>query len=164
MLQRHGWTLFAHPLFLGQLDRLTAAAARARRKDPKSWQANANVRLLAALRELVLNRVPRNPLAAEYRQGNTLGGENRHWFRAKFGANRFRLFFRADSASRIIVYTWFNNRDSFRKAGATTDPYVAFSGMLARNNPPGDWVALLALASAPEATSRLRAIATDPDC
>jgi toxin YhaV len=161
--QRHGWTLFAHPLFLDQLERLTAAAARARRTDPKSWQANANVKLLAALRELVLNRVPRNPLAAEYRQGNTLGGGNRHWFRAKFGANRFRLFFRADSASRIIVYAWFNNRDSLRKAGATTDPYVVFSGTLARENPPSEGTTLLSQASAPEAVSRLGTIASDPD-
>jgi toxin YhaV len=163
VLQRHGWALFAHPLFLDQLDRLTAAATRARRTDPKNWQANANVKLLAALRELVLNRVPRNPLAAEYRQDNTLGGEKRHWFRAKFGANRFRLFFRADSASRIIVCTWFNNRDSLRKAGAATDPYAIFSGMLDHDNPPKEWTALLSLASAPEAVSRLRARSTDPD-
>jgi toxin YhaV len=163
MLQRHGRTLFAHPLFLDQLDRLTAAAVRAKRADRKGWQANANVRLLAALRELVLERVPRNPLAAEFRQGNTLGAENRHWFRAKFGANRFRLFFRADSATRIIVYTWFNNRDTLRKAGATTDPYVVFSGMLARDNPPNEWLALLARANAPEALGRLGTLAGDPD-
>ena len=163
MLQRHGWTLFAHPLFLDQLDRLTTAAVRARQADRKGWQANANVRLLAALRELVLEPVPRNPLAAEFRQGNTLGAENRHWFRVKFGANRFRLFFRADSVSRIIVYTWFNNRDTLRKAGATTDPYVVFSGMLARDNPPNEWPALLALASAPDTVSRLGSITSDPD-
>jgi toxin YhaV len=163
MLQRHGWTLFAHPLFLDQLERLTSAAVRARRADPRGWQSNANVRLLAAVRELVLERVPRDPLSAEYRQGNTLGVEHRHWFRAKFGANRFRLFFRADSASRIIVYAWFNNRDTLRKAGATTDPYVVFSGMLARDNPPNDWAGLLASASGPEPTGRLRGFATDPN-
>jgi toxin YhaV len=163
MLPRHGWALFAHPLFLDQLERLAAAAARARRSDPNNWRSNANVRLLAALRELVLERVPRDPLAAEYRQGNTLGAQNRHWFRAKFGANRFRLFFRADSSARIIVYAWFNNRDTLRKAGAITDPYVVFSGMLARDNPPGDWAALRASASTPTATGRLSAGVTDPD-
>jgi toxin YhaV len=114
------------------------------------------------LRELVLERVPCNPLSTEYRQGNTLGAEHRHRFRAKFGANRFRLFFRADSASRIIVYTWVNDHGTLRKAGATTDPYVVFSGMLARGNPPSDWTALLAAASGRDAASRLRAIATDP--
>jgi hypothetical protein len=33
--------------------------------------------------------------------------------------------------------------------------------MLARDNPPNDWAGLLASASGPEATGRLRAIATD---
>lgn len=32
---------------------------------------------------------PRDPLAPEFRQGNTLGRERRHWFRARFGGNRF---------------------------------------------------------------------------
>src|SRR5580658_280039 len=157
MLQRHGWTLIAHPLFLDQFEKLIAAAARARRADPDGLRGNANVKLLAAVLELVLDRIPRDPLSAEYRQGNTLGAEHRHWFRAKFGANRFRLFFRADSASRVIVYAWFNNRDTLRKAGASTDPYVVFSGMLARENPPGDWATLVATANAPEAVERLRA-------
>ncbi len=45
----------------------------------------------------------------------------RHWFRVKFGANRFRLFFRADSASRIVVHAWVNDRDTLRKVGAASE-------------------------------------------
>jgi hypothetical protein len=45
MLRAHGWVLFAHPLFLGQVERLTAAAERARAKDPDGYRQNANVRL-----------------------------------------------------------------------------------------------------------------------
>jgi toxin YhaV len=130
---------------------------------PDGSRGNANVKLLAAVLDLMLDRVPRDPLSAEYRQGNTLVAGHRHWFRTKFGANRFRLFFRADSASRIIVYAWVNDRDTLRKAGATTDPYVVFSGTLARDDPPGDWAALLATAGGPEAATRLRAITTDPE-
>lgn len=161
MLQRHGWTLFAHPLFLDQLDRLIAAAERARRADPQGWKGNANVKLLAMLRDLLLDRVPLDPLGPAFRQGNTLGPGHRHWFRAKFGAGRFRLFFRADSASRIVVYAWVNDRDTLRKSGAASDPYAVFAAMLSHGNPPGDWGALLASASAPEATDRLAAI-TEP--
>jgi len=163
MPRRHGWTLFAHPLFLDQLERLTAAAERTRRANPRGWKSNANVRLLAILRDLLLDTVPRDPLSPECRQGNTLGTANRHWFRAKFGANRFGLFFRVDSASRIIVYGWVNDRDTLRKAGSANDPYAVFAGMPARGNPPGDWVALLAAASAPDAAVRLGALATDPN-
>ncbi len=128
------------------------AVERARRSDPEGWRHKADARLLSALRLLALERIPRDPLAPEFRQGNTLGREHRHWFRAKFGASRFRLFFRADSRARIIVYAWVNDRDTLRKAGAGTDPYAVFGRMLASGNPPGDWAALLATATTPEAS------------
>jgi toxin YhaV len=162
VLQRHGWQLFAHPLLLGQLDQLTVAADRARRRDPDHWRGNANVKLLAVLRDLMLDRVPINPLGAEFRQGNTLGPAHRHWFRAKFGGNRFRLFFRADSASRIIVYAWVNDRDTLRKSGAASDPYAVFARMLGSGNPPDDWRTLLDAARDPELEQRfLRGVAPD---
>jgi toxin YhaV len=162
MLQRHGWRLASHPQLLDQSDKLIAAAERARRSDPARWQGNANVKLLANLRDLMLDRVPSDPLAAEFRQGNTLGPTHRHWFRAKFGANRFRLFFRADSASRIIVYTWVNDRDTLRKAGAASDPYAVFARMLAHGSPPDDWPKLLAAAQDPATAQRLAAVAPEP--
>ncbi|MGR3715213.1 MAG: type II toxin-antitoxin system YhaV family toxin [Thermohalobaculum sp.] len=145
-MERHGWRLFGHPLLIAQLERMVAAAERARQADPIGWQGNANVKLLAALREVMFERVPRDPLAPEFRQGNTLGPAHRHWLRAKFGANRFRLFFRADSASRVVVYAWVNDRDTLRKAGAASDPYAVFGRMLGRGNPPGDWAELVAAA------------------
>lgn len=144
MLERHGWRLYAHPLFLDQLERLLASVERAKRSDPKGWQGKADARLLAALTSLVLDRIPRAPLSPEFRQGNTLGKDRRHWFRAKFGGNRFRLFFRADSQAHVIVYAWVNDRDTLRKAGAGTDPYAVLARMLANGNPPDDWPALLA--------------------
>lgn len=152
--ERHGWRLYAHPLFLDQLERLLGAVERAKRSDPQGWRGKADARLLAALRGLVLDRIPRDPLAAEFRQGNTLGRDRRHWFRAKFGGNRFRLFFRADSRARVVVYAWVNDRDTLRKAGAGTDPYAVFARMLEQGNPPDDWPALLAQAQASEAARR----------
>jgi toxin YhaV len=157
VLERHGWRLAGHPLLLDQLDRLIIAAERARQSDPAGWQRNANVKLLATLRDLMLDRAPRDPLAAEFRQGNTLGPAHRHWFRAKFGANRFRLFFRADSASRVVVYAWVSDRDTLRKAGAATDPYAVFAGMLAHGNPPDDRSRLLAAVQDPAAMQRFAA-------
>ena len=156
-MTRHGWYLLAHPLFLDQLERLLAAVERAKRADPEGWQGKADARLLAALRALLLDRIPRDPLAAEFRQGNTLGPAHRHWFRAKFGGNRFRLFFRADSRAKVIVYAWVNDRDTLRKAGAGTDPYAVFDRMLGHGNPPDDWPALLAAAQAPDAQRRFNA-------
>jgi toxin YhaV len=162
MPQHQGWSLFGHPLLLDQLDRLIVASQRARQSDPVGWQSNANVKLLATLRDLMLDRVLRDPLAPEFRQGNTLGAAHRHWFRAKFGANRFRLFFRADSAARIIVYAWVNDRDTLRKAGAPSDPYAVFARVLASGNPPDDWPALLATARNPKEAQRFAAVAAKP--
>jgi toxin YhaV len=121
VLERHGWRLHAHPLFLDQIERLLAAVERAKRSDPEGWQGKADTRLLAAICALILDRIPRDPLAPEFRQGNTLGREHRHWFRAK-----------------LIVYAWVNDRDTLRKAGAGTDPYAVFGRMLASGNPPDD--------------------------
>ncbi len=162
MLQRHGWGLLGHTLLLNQLDKLIVAAERARQSDPAGWQGNANVKLLSALRDLMLDRVPHDPLEAAFRQGNTLGPAHRHWFRAKFGANRFRLFFRADSAARVVVYAWVNDRDTLRKVGTASDPYAVFAGMLAGGNPPDDWPKLLAAAQDPAVAERFAAIAPKP--
>ncbi len=162
MLERHGWTLHAHPLFLDQLERLLAAVERAKRADPGGWQGKADTKLLAALQALILDRIPRDPLAPEFRQGNTLGRAHRHWFRAKFAGNRFRLFFRADSQAKVIVYAWVNDRDTLRKAGAGTDPYAVFTRMLAGGNPPDDWPTLLAAATEAGAQRRFNAAGADP--
>jgi toxin YhaV len=156
-LSRNGWRLLAHPLFLDQLERLVASVERARRADPAGWAGRADAKLLTAIRTLVLDRIPRDPLAPEFRQGNTLGTARRHWFRAKFGGNRFRLFYRADSRARVIVYAWVNDRDTLRKAGAATDPYAVFAAMLAGGNPPDDWPALMAAAER-EVAARLAAL------
>jgi toxin YhaV len=162
VLQRHGWGLLAHKLLLDQLDRLMNAAERARQSDPAGWQGNANVKLLASLRDLMLDRVPRDPFAATFRQGNTLGPGHRHWFRATFGGNRFRLFFRADSTARIVVYAWVNDRDTLRKAGAASDPYAVFAGMLSAGEPPDDWPRLLTAAQDPSTAARFAAAAHGP--
>ena len=135
---------------------------RAKRSDPQECRSKADARLLAALRALVLDRVPRDPLAPEFRQGGALDPARRHWFRAKFGGNRFRLFFRADSRAKVVVYAWVNDRDTLCKAGAATDPYAVFAGMLAGGNPPDDWPALLAAAQAPEAVRRFGTAEDEP--
>lgn len=141
-MQRHGWTLLFHDGLIGQLQRLRAAAKRARKNDPEGFHTNANVKLFRALSRLMLNTVPGDPSRDEYRQGNTLGHAHRHWRRAKIG-RRFRLFFRYDSKARIIIYAWVNDAQSLRSSGSASDPYAVFEKMLGRKNPPNDWGALV---------------------
>jgi toxin YhaV len=139
----NGWTLYAHPLFSEQLDRLTAAVEKAKRKDPKNYQSSANAKLLAQLHRLAFETIPVDPARPEFRQGGTLGPSRKHWFRAKFGGGRFRLFFRYSSSAKIIVYAWVNDSDTLRTYGARTDAYAVFKAMLDRGNPPEGWDALL---------------------
>src|SRR5438128_4745395 len=133
----NGWTLLFHQALIGQVKTLADACQRARRADAKNFRSNANVKLFAALAKLMLD-----PSRPEYRQGNTLGEAYRHWFRAKF-FGRFRLFFRYDSRSRIIVYAWVNDERSLRQRGGKSDPYEVFRRMLASGNPPNEWAALI---------------------
>jgi toxin YhaV len=141
-MQRHGWTLLFHACVVEQLQKLQAAAKRAQKNDPSGFESNANVKLLRALSQVMMDGVPTNPAREEYRQGNTLGHEHRHWRRVKIG-RRFRLFFRYDSKANIIVFAWGNDEQTLRASGSKSDPYAVFEKMLERGNPPDDWAALI---------------------
>ena len=140
----NGWTLYAHPLFLDQLERLTGAVEKAERKTPDGYAASADAKLLAALRKLMLEVIPGDPTRPEFRQGGTLGPDRKHWFRAKFGGGRFRLFFRYSTRGKIIIYAWVNDRDTLRTYGAKNDAYAVFRSMLDKGNPPEGWAELVA--------------------
>lgn len=139
----NGWTLFAHPLFLDQLEALISQVEKLRARDPKGYvQKNASKRLAAIVR-LTFEIIPQEPTRADYRQGNALGDEHRHWFRAKF-FQQYRLFFRYHRQSKIIVYAWVNDEDTKRAYESGDDAYRVFRRMLETGHPPDDWNALLA--------------------
>ncbi|MCJ2139621.1 type II toxin-antitoxin system YhaV family toxin [Methylobacterium sp. E-066] len=147
--ERNGWRLYRASAFMASLAPLTAEVARLAEADPSSYAAHPKAKLLARIRQLIVDEIPRDPNARAYALGNTLGPEHRHWRRAKF-LQRFRLFFRFDSASRIIVYAWVNDENTLRKAGSRSDPYTVFAQRLNAGDPPDDWDDLLADASKAE--------------
>ena len=102
--------------------------------------------LLASIYHAITQLVPSNPDAPEFRLGKALGNDHTHWRRVKKGMpDRYRLFFRFSSAPvKVIVYVWFNDEYTLRKAGSKTDVYAAFKRMLARGVVPSDIGALLA--------------------
>lgn len=140
MIQRHGWILLFHACVSAQLQKLHAAAERAKQQDPNGF--DANVRLFNALSKLIFEAVPSDPNREEYRQGNTMGPAFRHWRRAKIG-RRFRLFFRFDSKSKIIIFAWVNDENTLRSSGSKNDPYAVFQRMLEKDHPPDDWATLV---------------------
>ena len=144
-LSANGWTLFAHPLFLDQIEALVARVEALRVKDPVGYTKKNATKRLTAIATLAFELIPQDPARPEYRQGSTLGDDRKHWFRAKF-FQQYRLFFRYHQASRIIVFAWVNDEDTKRAYERSDDAYRVFQKMLKRGHPPDDWENLLAQA------------------
>ena len=136
------WRLFVHPAFSEPFDALVDEVARLQKTDPRGYTQHPKAKLLKRIVDLVEKEIPRDPGAAEYNLGNTLGPAHRHWRRAKF-LGRFRLFFRYNSKAEVIIYAWVNDENTLRKAGGGNDPYHLFSGMLRKGRPPDDWEDLM---------------------
>jgi toxin YhaV len=142
----NGWTLFAHPLFVEQYEALTGKVEKLKAKEPTGYIKKNATKRLAAIHKLAFEIIPQDPTKPEYRQGATLGDNNKHWFRAKF-FQQYRLFFRYHQSSKVIVYAWVNDEKALRAYESKNDAYKVFSKMLASGNPPDDWEALLKSAS-----------------
>lgn len=143
----NGWTLFAHPIFLDQLDALTAQVDALKHKDPAGYVKKNATKRLAAIARLAFEVIPQDPTRSEYRQGNTLGDEHKHWFRAKF-FQQHRLFFRFHAQAKVIVFVWVNDEDTKRAYESADDAYRVFRRMLDSGHPPSHWGQLLAEARA----------------
>lgn len=146
-LSVHGWTLFAHPLFLVQVEALAREVDVLRRRDPAGYGKKNPSKRLAAITRLAFDLIPQDPTRPEYRQGGALGDEHRHWFRAKF-FQQYRLFFRYHASSKVIVLAWVNDDDTKRAYQSSDDAYRVFRKMLESGHPPEDWDGLLAQARA----------------
>jgi toxin YhaV len=156
----NGWTLFAHPIFLDQLGALTAQVKALKRKDPAGYTKKNATKRLAAIAKLAFEVIPQDPARPEYRQGSTLGDENKHWFRAKF-FQQYRLFFRFHAQAKVIVFAWVNDEDTKRAYESADDAYRVFRRMLENGRPPSDWAQLLAEARAED--DRLGRLASGED-
>ncbi len=138
----NGWTIFLHPLILDELDILITKVEALKEKDPQNYKKKNASKRLAAISKLIFSVIPQDPTIPEYRQGDTLGDDHKHWFRAKF-FQQYRLFFRFDSASKIIVFAWVNDEKNKRAYGSKSDAYRVFEKMLNNGHPPDDWKQLL---------------------
>lgn len=147
----NGWRLYYFRVFKAALDELEAVVTELAEKDPKGYKTHPKTKLLASVYRAVTELVPANPDASDFRLGKTLGPGNTNWRRVKKGMpDRYRLFFRFTSKPvKVIVYVWFNNEDTLRKAGAKTDVYETFQRMLARGVVASD-IDVLLTNSAPD--------------
>lgn len=139
----NGWTVFAHPLFLSQIEALAQQVEALKQKDPSGYLKKNATKRLAAITKLAFEVIPQDPTRPEYRQGGTLGEAHKHWFRAKF-FQQYRLFFRYHAQAKIIVYAWVNDEKTKRAYQSSNDAYRTFRKMLDSGHPPDDWRQLAA--------------------
>ena len=83
-MEAHGWRLFVHPLFRAQLESLAKRVEKIASSDPGGYVSHPATKMLATINHYIRDAIPRNPNGPEFRQGNTLGPDNRHWYRARF--------------------------------------------------------------------------------
>ena len=137
-MEINGWHLYYFRTFAAALDELEAEVAALAASDPRGYKGHPRTRLLASVYTAITERVPANPDHPNFRLGKTLGRDYGNWRRVKKGLpERYRLFFRfASKPVKLIVYVWFNDEDTLRKAGSKTDVYETFHRMLARGEVP----------------------------
>jgi toxin YhaV len=155
-LEINGWTIYAHPLFLDQIETLVAEVEKAKIRDPVGHRKKRAAKLLAAILKVAFEDIPADPTRSAYRQGDTLGDDFKHWFRAKF-LQQTRLFFRYQEtkAAKVIVLAWVNDDDTLRAYGKASDAYAVFRKMLKKGDPPDEWEELMAAAAEDSARTRL---------
>lgn len=141
----NGWLLLADPLFEDSLASLENEVTRLAEANPSSYKTSKAAKRLAAISRLIVEVIPSNPAAAEFRLGKTLPTEFKHWRRAKF-LQQYRLFFRYDSSAKIIIYSWINDQSTLRAYESKNDAYRTFVKMLESGRPPTTWTDLLASA------------------
>lgn len=139
----HGWAVFAHPLFLAEVEALANQVEALKQKDPTGYMKKNASKRLAAITKLALDVIPQDPARADYRQGDTLGGENKRWLRAKF-FQQYRVFFRYHAQAKVIVFARVNDEDTQRAHESSDDADRVFRKRFASGHPPGHWSQLLA--------------------
>lgn len=142
----NGWQLFYFKLFKAALDELERAVTKLAKQNPAGYKSHPKTRLLASVYKVITQTVPADPDRSDFRLGKTLGAEHTNWRCVKKGMpDRYRLFFRfASKPVKLIVYVWFNDEDTLRKAGSKTDVYEVFKRMLSRGQVPSGMRELLA--------------------
>lgn len=114
----NGWALYAHPCFQETYDALVAEVETLKGKDPENYQRKAATKLLAVVHKVIEEHITVNPSSPAFRHGKSLGsGKNKDWSRVKFGAGRYRLFFRYSEKEKVIILGWMNDENTLRAYG-----------------------------------------------
>jgi toxin YhaV len=144
--QSQGWSLWFTELFDARWRLLRERVKGLKATlDAPSFNAHPDVKLFAALVNIVHELVPADPDAPQFLLGNTLGTQYRGWRRVKGNGlpGRMRLFFKFSARQKVIIYAWLNDAKTLRKQGGATDVYAVFQRMLKSGKPPDSFEELM---------------------
>lgn len=141
-MEINGWKFYFHSCFTAQVTSLAQEVLQLKTDKPEDYHKKKQTKLLAAIYKVVTEVIAADPLNPQFRQGATLGDENKYWFRAKF-LQQFRLFFRCSEQSKTVILGWVNDFGTLRAYESKNDAYKTFKRMLDAGHPPGDWEQLL---------------------
>ena len=141
-MRQDGWLLLFDSHFESQYQKLVEKVERAQHRLGDKASESNHFKRLAAIHKLVYEVIPKDPAHKDFMLGSTLPGPYKSWRRAKF-FQQYRLFFRLDTQTKVIIFSWFNDEDSLRAYGSKSDAYATFSKMLRKGKPPTTWQSLL---------------------
>jgi toxin YhaV len=126
----NGWTILYYPPVFGrQYAELRGEIRRLKRDLPEDrFRQHPKVKLGASIHRLVTEIVPVNPDDPSFR----LAGDLSAYRRAKGRGlpPRYRLFWVFSSQARTIIFLYFNDESTLRKAGSDRDPYEVFRSLV----------------------------------
>jgi toxin YhaV len=131
------WKILFFSLFKEQYKDLVLEVSQLKAKQPGTYKTHPKTKLLGHLQKAIFKDVPADPCHAKYNLGKTLGLEYKNFKRVKQELpSRYRLFFRFDSESKMIIFIWMNDEHSLRKKGSRRDVYAVFKQMIERGEVP----------------------------
>lgn len=143
VLEVNGWKLLYHPVFGDRYAQLRARARELKASLPAGeFPTHPDVKLVAAIRRVVLEIIPEDPNRPDFWLGADLAA-----FRRVKGyglPDRYRLYYVFSSTARTVIVLYLNDSASLRKDDAKTDPYRVFARLVSSGSLGKDFDANLA--------------------
>ncbi|MCM0081533.1 type II toxin-antitoxin system YhaV family toxin [Geomonas sp. Red32] len=114
--------LVFHPAFAAVFDELATLVAKEKERHPESYHESPLAKLLAQVHRAIVKEIPAHPEHAEYYQGEGDGDGSRQWRRAILSGG-YRLYFKHDKESNVIVYGWLSDEINLRKYRRSIEAY-----------------------------------------
>ncbi len=140
MIEVNGWKIYFHKIFNKQLQELVTSSIKFKEKDtPKQYKERFKPKLLKAIQRAIEESIPHDPLSKDFElRGNLSDYQRVKWIGI---CDRYRLFFKADTANQSIVILWLGYP---RNEGGKNDCYRVFGEMVDKGDFPSNIEELIA--------------------